>query len=172
MPLEATIKYDQVQRLATRLEVAGRDVQREIKQLHTRIASKVKDTASLYAPKSPTDAERRSVSRATRKQWAAARKRRTSGATSRRKPGALQSSIDFIATAQIAEVFVPTNSPAGAYAYKIHEEKGLSWLNRGIGTRKKGSKADAKFISRAIRDSDGEIVKLIEATAQKMAGKL
>ena len=172
MALDAQFQYDDLNRLVTSLTVAGRQTAGEMKKLHTRMGATVKDRAALYAPKSPTDAERRSVSKATKKQWAAAKKRRRSGATSRRKPGALQASIDFLATSSIAEVFVPTNSPAGAYAYKMHEERGITWQNRGIGTKKKGPKSRENYIERAIVDTDWEMVTLIERTANELAGKL
>lgn len=51
-------------------------------------------------------------------------------------------------------VFVPSNSPAGKYARYIHDEKGKKWWKRGIGTQRKGVRADDKFIARAIADND------------------
>ena len=50
-------------------------------------------------------------------------------------------------------VFVASNSQAGRYARRIHDEKGVTWRNRGPGTIAKGARADEKFIERAIKDN-------------------
>jgi len=168
MSLDIEFHYRDLKRLERRLIVAGKETRAMMQRIHTRVGSRVLDRAKRYAPKSPTDAEKRSVSRASKAQMAAAKKRRTSTATSRTKPGALQNSIQMRATSMLAEVFVPTNSPAGAYAWKIHEEKGVSWEKRGIGTVKKGAQADDKFIERAIDDSEMEMVAIIQDESSKI----
>lgn len=139
------------------LEKAAKDVERRSKEAMRRVGATVKDRAQDYAPISPTEKQKRAVSTATKAQWRAARKRRKASATSRPKPGALQNSIRSSHTADRAEIFVPANSRAGAYAYRIHSEKGKKWWKRGEGTRRKGDQADAKFIERAIFDSEDEI---------------
>lgn len=128
-----------------------------------RIGALVKDTAVKYAPKSPTNKERRARSNATAAQWKAARARRSQRSTSREMPGGLMRSISFRATPEFAEVFVAANSEAGKYAFTIHELKGQAWNKRGPGTVAKGSKADDKFISRAIEDRKPDIAKITKA---------
>ncbi len=61
-----------------------------------------------------------------------------------------------------AAIGVPSNSGAGKYAKKIHDEKGDTWEERGIGTEAKGDHADHKFIARAIQDRTDDIVKIFE----------
>lgn len=97
-------------------------------------------TAKEYAPRSPT-----------MKQLSAKlkRKRRTSHRT---HPGGLEKSIEFEVKGDSCAVFVSANSFAGKYAKRIHDEKGVTWHNRGPGTVHKGPQADEKFIERAIAD--------------------
>lgn len=59
------------------------------------------------------------------------------------------------------DIFVPINSPAGQYAAKIHDGKGKTWSKRGVGTVAKGSKADAKYIERAIDKDESKITRLL-----------
>jgi hypothetical protein len=128
-----------------------------------RVGALVKDTAVKYAPKSPTQAEKRKRSTATAAQWKAARKRRSARSTSRTTPGGLMRSIEFKATPEFAEVYVAANSEAGKYAFAIHELKGTAWKKRGPGTEAKGAKADDKFITRAVQDNQANIAKIIQS---------
>jgi len=166
--MEIQLQYDDLTKLLGRLERTGRDIQPMLKRIHTRVGKRVFDRARRYAPISPTVADRKSVSKASKAQWAAAAARKSPTATSRATPGALQNSIELLATSTLAQVFVPTNSPAGAYAWKIHEEKGKTWQNRGVGTVKKGPQADEKFIERAIKDSELDLVAIIEDETRKV----
>ena len=107
-------------------------------------------TAKEYAPRSPT-----------MKQLSATlkRKRRTSHRT---HPGGLEKSIEFEVKGDSCAVFVPENAYCVSvsrktgkrfnYAKRIHDEKGVTWHNRGPGTIAKGAQADEKFIERAITD--------------------
>ena len=67
--------------------------------------------------------------------------------------GGLERSIEYEASESGCAVFVASNSQAGRYARRIHDEKGITWRNRGPGTVAKGQRADEKFIERAIRDN-------------------
>lgn len=78
------------------------------------------------------------------------RKKRTARRT---LPGGLERSIEYEASESGCSVFVASNSQAGRYARRIHDEKGITWRNRGPGTVAKGQRADEKFIERAIRDN-------------------
>ncbi len=139
------------------LQAAGRGIDAKRARAMYRIGTTVKDRAQTYAPISPTQSQLRAEQRGTAKQKAAGRRRRKASATSSAKPGSLQHSIRFVSSADRAEIFVPSNSPAGKYAYRMHEEKGRTWSRRGIGTQAKGPQADEKFIERAVRDSEAEI---------------
>lgn len=68
-------------------------------------------------------------------------------------PGGLERSIQYESDASHCSVFVASDSEAGAYARRIHDEKGITWRNRGPGTVDKGARADEKFIERSIRDN-------------------
>ena len=87
--------------------------------------------------------------------------------TSRPKPGGLERSIEMRATGTNAEVFIATNSEAGKYAFRIHEEKGISWHDRGPGTMTKGARADDKFIERAVFENKAEFGKIIRIEVGK-----
>lgn len=84
------------------------------------------------------------------------------------KEASLQNSIAFTATQDAAEVFVPSNSPAGAYAVRIHDERYKTWRNRGKMTKIKGARAREKFISRAISDNAGKLTMIISDTISKL----
>ena len=77
-------------------------------------------------------------------------------------------SISYAVLESSAEVFVPSNSEAGKYARRIHDEKGISWWHRGPGTQAKGAQADALFIERAITDSKPNIQKIIDVEMQRV----
>ena len=139
------------------MQAAQRGVERDAERAMYRIGATVKDRAQEYAPISPTVSQLRGAQTGTKRQKAAGKKRRLASATTRAKPGSLQNSIRFTSTAAQADIFVPSNSPAGKYAKKIHDDKGTTWRNRGIGTQMKGAQADDKFIARAIKDSEREI---------------
>ncbi len=86
------------------------------------------------------------------------------------KPGGLMRSITFASDAEKAEIFVPSNSDAGKYARRIHDDKGISWWKRGPGTQAKGPKADDRFILRAITDNEGPMLKIIDGEMRRVQG--
>lgn len=141
-----------------------------------RIGHLVQTTAVAYAPKGPTQAEIERLRKAEwklrgkkpsarqKKAWRASRNPR---ATSRPKPGGLMRSIGMTSSATDATVFVASNSEAGKYAFRIHEEKGKTWKNRGPGTVAKGAKADDKFITRAITDTRQKQVEILKSEIDK-----
>ena len=90
--------------------------------------------------------------------------------TNRQEPGGLMRSIQFRATPQYAEIFVSAGSPAGKYAYKMHEEKGIRWHKRGPGTQAKGPQADDKFITRAIEAETPTMRRICEEEFGKLFG--
>lgn len=156
-------------------------IDREMGRIHYRIAQAVKDTAVEYAPKSPTATEERKARNVVRggpmspgmKRGIAKRKARLAAqreeASARGEyttgkvhtPGGLMRSIAARSNSDMAEIFVAMNSEAGKYAYGIHELKGITWRNRGVGTILKGPKADDKFITRAVADRETDIINII-----------
>ena len=115
---------------------------KELGKAMSKVGLLVQGQAKDYAPKSPTKAQ---------------------GGGANANPGGLERSIQFNRVRNDAvDVFVPTNSEAGTYAKKMHDLKGIAWLNRGAGTKAKGPQADDKFIKRAIDDQSKEIEQLIE----------
>ena len=121
-----------------------------------------KSEAVANAPRSPTMA-----------QYSATLKRKKS-TTRRLTPGGLEKSIEFQQTSMTeGMVYVAANSYAGKYAKRIHDEKGVSWRNRGVGTIAKGDRADEKFIERAMSDchSSGAFRAIFEEEIQKVLPK-
>lgn len=68
----------------------------------------------------------------------------------------------------MARFYVSRHSEAGAYARRIHDDKGKTWFNRGIGTIAKGPQADEKFIERAINDNLDYVRKCFDEAAKKV----
>ena len=99
--------------------------------------------AKANAPRSPT-----------KKQHSKTLKRKRITARKQFFPGGLEKSIqaETLANGDVS-VFVASNSLAGDYARYIHDEKGVKWFKRGAGTVAKGSRADEKFIARAVADN-------------------
>lgn len=99
--------------------------------------------AKANAPRSPT-----------KKQHSKTLKRKRITARRQFFPGGLEKSIahEVLPNGDVS-VFVARNSFAGAYARYIHDEKGVRWFKRGAGTVAKGSRADEKFIERAVNDN-------------------
>lgn len=90
------------------------------------------------------------------------------GSKTRPMPGGLMRSIMVQNTDTQVEVFVPSNSLAGSYAFKIHEEKGKKWKYRGPGTQAKGPDADDKFIVRAAERKTGEFAAILNSEINKL----
>lgn len=132
---------------------------RVIRESLTTIGKHVKREAKLNAPKSPTMTERSATLK---------RKKRTALRTT---PGGLEKSIEYEVKGGTCSVFVASNSYAGKYAKRIHDEKGKSWRKRGPGTIAKGSRADDKFIERAIRDNQDKFLDVFKSELRKALPK-
>ena len=115
--------------------------------------------AFLNAPKSPTMKKHSATLK---------RKKRTAR---RMLPGGLERSIQFESDDAKCSVFVASNSEAGRYARRIHDEKGVTWRNRGPGTIAKGARADEKFIERAVRDNLPKIQAVFDDELRKALPK-
>ena len=122
-----------------------------------RIGQAVCSRAKWYAPKSPTRAMLRKIYRFGSR----------GGGKNRPRPGGLMRSIDYVSNEHSVSVFVGRNSEAAKYAKRIHDEKGLTWWNRGPGTIAKGAQADEKFIDRAANDGADENMKIMDEEMEK-----
>jgi hypothetical protein len=121
-----------------------------------------KREAIRNAPRSPTQSAKNNLHKTSRRRPADPR------STGRAKPGGLERAISMTSGSDNAEVFVATNSEAGKYAYRIHEEKGITWHERGPGTIAKGGRADEKFISRALADNAAVFLRIIKTEFEKV----
>lgn len=134
----------------TRRQVGGepaklnRHFQHGITVALRKIASHIRTRAKWYAPKSPTRAMLRKI-------YAFGSR---GGGKNRPRPGRLMQSIVSKSDTKTASVFIAEDAPAIKYAAKIHDERGISWWNRGPGTVAKGPQAREKFIDRAAKDED------------------
>lgn len=156
--MSLTFSLSGVEGVLREMQQAGQQIAKQSARAMFRVGALVKDTAQQYAPISPNQTQKNSLLKRGRKRGAGGRfVGRKASATSRAKPGSLQASIRFQSDAGKADIYVPSNSPAGKYAEKMHNEKGKSWYRRGIGTVAKGAQADHKFIERAIRDNESKI---------------
>lgn len=130
-------------------------IARGLAEIGKTVAEKARD----YAPRSPTRAQVTATLKVKRRSEAQC------------TPGGLEKSIMSEVRSRgrdaSAVVFVPANAPAGAYAKRIHDEKGTSWWNRGAGTRAKGDQADDKFVERAIADSRQHFKAIMENEMRK-----
>jgi hypothetical protein len=123
---------------------------------HRHIAVLVHKTARWYAPISPS---RNDLNKALKRRKRTRRKLVT--------PGGLQRSVGMRHSRDEARIFVAANSEAGRYAVKIHDERGQTWNNRGLGTVRKGPQAREMFIARAIDDNLPQIRQIIEAQVEQ-----
>lgn len=128
------------------LGIVRKDRQKGYREMGKAIVARARE----YCPISPKQGQLNALRKTNRHVHRKAR------ATSRANPGGLYRSITCEATDDYVDVFVPLDSEAGAYAYRIEMEKGLTWQKRGPGTVAKGAQADAKFIERAIDDLKNE----------------
>ena len=173
------------------LDRASAETKAGVRRALFRIGATVKRTAVLYAPISPSksllqrlkkaggvEGSTVTVGRGNRRQDVTLTKfyadrlddmlsdnpRSVDGPT----PGGLMRSITFASDDGKAEIFVPSNSDAGKYARRIHDEKGITWWKRGPGTQAKGPKADDRFILRAITDNEHQMLKIIDDEMRKV----
>lgn len=167
----------------SRLAEANQQMKDAIARAMFRIANLGKAVARRYAPVSPSTTLLKRLKKGGGSVELKATKRRAARTVTltdfymkrldamisgnESMPGALTMSIQGEARDNVAEIFVPANSPGGSYAEKIHDERGISWFNRGPGTQAKGPQAKEKFIERAIQDSALAFETIIKAQVAK-----
>ena len=159
--MEVTIELKGVPEALDILRRVAKDGEKATLHAMRSIGLLVQREAKKNAPRSPSRGQLNKQRKTNRKVTRKAR------ATSRPAPGSLENSIERETTSDSARIFVAANSAAGKYGYKIHEEKGSAWNKRGVGTVAKGSRADEKFILRAIVDNEGKIMEIIKAEHRK-----
>ena len=195
--MEMTIKVEGVERALAALREASSNIAGGLTRSLHRIGGLWKRTAVDYAPISPTTSMLKSFAKNLKRRGEFAHKmyvkgRRghsgqvvtltkfyevrlpmliSKGSKDRPMPGGLMRSITMRSTDSLVEVFVPANSPAGQYTFKIHEEKGIRWKERGPGTQAKGPQADDKFITRAATDKRNEFRLIVESEIAKALQK-
>lgn len=172
---------DDVSRLPDILKRCHTFLSQEFAKAGFRVAMLWQRESIRNANRSPTMAQMRAARGAkwdakgrkpTAKQKAAWEASRDPRATSRAKPGGLERSIKAASgvtwgTLAWAEVFVPSDSEAATYAVKIHDEKGRTWRNRGVGTIAKGDRADEKFITRALEAESDKFRDIFDQTLDR-----
>lgn len=176
------MEIDNAREVIAQLKLTAQRIEANQARMLYRAGALVRDEARKNAPKSPTqqeiDSDRKKGFKAQGFKGKALKARmdlmlkrreaaRNDRATSRPMPGGLMQSIEMRSNAMNAEVFCAANSSAGRYAWRIHEEKGKTWKNRGIGTIAKGARADEKFIERALNDNAENIRKIAESQVEK-----
>ena len=149
------------------LERASAEVKAAVRRANIASAKVVKKTAKLYCPISPTQAQVNAARKAEGK-----RRQKHRKGFHRKRPGDLMRSIDAKADGNGFSVFIPQGAKAQAYAKYIHDQKGIKWFKRGLGTVAKGPQADEKFISRAVRDSNRTILHNLDVEIAKAARSL
>jgi len=151
----------------------GEAVQKLIEK--TKIEARAAAAAALVdcAMLAQTEAKKNAPRSPTQEQITPTLKRKKKS-TRKVTPGGLQRSISSSVDKEKLEasVHVAANSEAGQYAQKIHDEKGKKWFKRGIGTEKKGARADEKFIERAVNDNRAKFQRYFDREAAKAAKKL
>lgn len=160
--MEVITELHGVKELLADLRKVHADIHTAMAKSMTRIGFIAHREAVRYAPESPSQEIINALRKTKRKV------KRNARATSRPSPGGLRRSIAWRATSDEAMVFVDANSEAGQYAAKIHDEKGVTWQNRGPRTIQLGPQADEKFIERAIFDNEGNFVDIIKSELRKV----
>jgi len=158
---DVTVDQKQLLKLELRLKVAGKSYKKGKVLLLKKIGVLVQGLARKYCPESPT------LSMYAAMNQDGVTTRDASSITS----GSLMRSITHEVGVDFVSIFVPSNSPGGKYAEKIHDKKGVDWQNRGPRTKQKGSKADDKFIDRAGDKASEEIDALIDNVLDDMIRK-
>lgn len=143
---DVTIDDRELKALMTSIQVASMGNEKILTKMFKKIGSIVGGKARAFAPRSMTKSEYKSTL--------------VSGETDRDASsfttGNLKKSITVEVNADSVEIGVPSNSPAGKYAEKMHDEHGKTWNNLGW---QNDAKATHLYIFKAYEKSKGEITK-------------
>lgn len=86
-------------------------------------------------------------------------------------PGGLEKSITVFVDPHSVSVGIPSGKNVDDYAERIHDEKYITWRNRGPGTVAKGNRADEKFIARAVDDRQSATNTVVDEEINKELAK-
>ena len=134
------------------LRMLKKDTVRQVEKGLDESARVVQSQSRVFAPVSPTRAQAASDPLYRHKAG--------------RSPGTLQNSITIRKGRLWRDVGIMTGS-ALAYARRIHDR--IGWSRRGPGTRAKGSRAGAFFLTRALKKRLPDVRKLINRRVGKAA---
>jgi hypothetical protein len=138
---------------------AGVKNPKNIRKMLAVVGAIVKGKAVKYAPRSMTKGEYTStlVGGVTER------------ATSSFTTGSLKRSITLEKKEASVEIGVPSNSKAGKYAEKMHDEHGKSWNNLGW---QNDASATHKYIYKAYEDSEKEIDRALDNLLDNLIRRL
>lgn len=159
--MDVSINTSELRRLERSMRKAGKSYERASAVFLKEFGRRVWIKARALCPISP------------QKQQSA---RQNKSGVSRRNPkyvtpGQLTNSIQMDAQKDRVSIFVPSNSPGGAYAKKIHDERGKTWKNLGPASIAKG--ATDEFIFKAYdaeQKLQGELVDALIAKFTESIG--
>ena len=160
MALTGTIEIRGIADVMAKVKGAAKIVPNITPDVLERCGFLAQREAIANAPRSPTN-----------EQYSATLKRKQRTAR-KMYPGGLEKSIEHAVLFDTCFVFVAENSYAGRYAARIHDEKGITWRNRGPGTIAKGRRADEKFIERAVFDNQENFKRIFEDELKKEIDRL
>lgn len=161
--MDVSVDQPNIRAEILRLQHISPDSEKSCRTALTRMGRLAQREAKANAPKSPTQALLNSLRKTNRKVTRKAR------ASSRPSPGGLIRAIAMKASGEEAAILVESNSEAGRYAYRIHELKNKpgGWRKRGPGTIQRGTRADEKFIERAIADNEAQFFTILKDEQRK-----
>ena len=158
MAVDVGVKIEGMKAIEAKLQGLGSKMDKTALKAHKRIEPIVGRSARDYAPISPKKG-----------QYAQTLKGGKSTRTDF-NPGGLVRSIKVEATIGFVHLFVPNDSEAARYAKKVHEKDGIT--NWGPGTIAKGSQAREQFMTRAIKDNEGNIKTIYNSEITKAVGAM
>ena len=151
--MEVSVDTRELVALERRLALAGKATPNNIKKVLKTIGVIVKGKAVAFAPRSMTKSEYVSTLKG--------------GKTKRRvfTSGSLKSSITAEVFPDRVEIGVPSNSKAGKYAEKMHDDKGNSW--KKLGWQNDGQATD-KYIYKAGEATERQYMKAVDNLVDKI----
>jgi hypothetical protein len=155
--MQITVNTQELQFMVTRLKLVGKNSEKNRVGMFRHIGLIVLKLAKNYSPMSMSKTQYVS----TLKGRIGKGGKRLPKKTKRRvfSRGSLKESIQMEFNSEQASIYVPSNSKAGKYAEKMHDEKGKTWRNLSIG---KQPQSTDKYIEKAAKDSEKEYMKAVD----------
>lgn len=152
--MEISVDTRELVELERRLALAGNATEKNIGKVLKTIGLVVQGKAKALCPISPSTADINASLKRIKK------------TTRIVSPGGLTNSIQVEVKADSVEIGVPSNTPGGDYAERIHDEKGKTWQNLGVGSVRKG--ATDKFIFKAQEATEDEYLRAVDTLVDKI----